>query len=292
MRITQRSMQAGVETGLQSALSRVQRLQQQLASGKAVGRPSDSPTSAVAALRYRADIRRGEQLKRNADDAQGWLDTTDRALTAQSGVILRARELLLQGVNASMSTQDRTAVAEEIDRLRELAITIANTTYLGRPVFAGTSPQQQAFDPVTGAYLGDSGVVDRAVAANAAVRVNVTGPDAFGAAGADLFTLLASIADHLRTDVSQLQGDLAALDSAGLRVTNQLAGVGARANQVDQLRDRLESRLLDSANGLAEVESIDLPATIIQLQLQEVAYQAALAATARVIQPSLVDFLR
>jgi flagellar hook-associated protein 3 FlgL len=291
MRVTQRTLTEGVGYNLQAAVDRLSTLQERLSSGKAVQRPSDAPAAAVAALRYRADIRRSEQLKRNADDAQGWLDSTDRALTGGIGVLNRARELVLQGTNGSMGAADRAAIAEEVDGLRQSLLAIANTAYLGRPVFNGTAPGTQAYDPA-GTYLGDTGAVDRVVAPNVSIRANLTGPAAFGPPGADAFAVLTQLADHLRNDPSQLQGDITAVDGALRRMTDAVAGVGARAKQVDDLRLRLEDGIVQSTNGLAEVESVDLPATIIELQLQEVAYQAALGATARVIQPSLLDFLR
>lgn len=291
MRVTQRTLTERVGQNLQAAVGRLQTLQEQLSSGKSVQRPSDSPAAAVAALRYRADIRRSEQLKRNADDAQGWLDTTDRALTGGIDVLNRVRELVLQGRNGSMSTADRAAIAQEVDGLRESLLAVGNTTYLGRPVFGGTATGATAYD-AAGTYLGDTGTIDRNVAPNVSVRANLTGPDAFGPAGADAFAVLADVADHLRNDPSQLDADITAVDGALRRMTDAVAGVGARAKQVDDLRLRLEDGIVQSTHGLAEVESVDLPATIIELQLQEVAYQAALGATARVIQPSLLDFLR
>lgn len=292
MRITQRSMQFGIESNLQAALSRVQRLQEQLSSGRSVSRPSDSPTSTVSALRYRAEIRRAEQLQRNADDAMGWLDTADKAIMGQISVVGRARELVLRGINGSMDTENRAAIAVEVEKLRESALAIANTTYLGRPVFGGTSTAQTAYDPATGAYLGDAGAVGRNIAPNVAVTANVTGTEAFGPSGDDLFVVLADIADHLTNDPSQLASDLTRLDESFRRLTETVAAVGARTNQVLETKDRMDGSILDATNGLAEVESIDLPATIVKLQMQEVAYQAALGATARMIQPSLVDFLR
>jgi flagellar hook-associated protein 3 FlgL len=291
VRVTQRTLTDSVGYNLQAAVGRLSTLQERLSSGKAVQRPSDAPSAAVAALRYRSDIRRAEQLKRNADDAQGWLDTTDRALTSGIGILNRARELVLQGNNGSMGVADRAAIAEEVDGLRQSLLAIGNTSYLGRPVFSGTSAGTQAYD-VAGTYLGDSGAVDRVVAPNVTVRSNLTGPAAFGPSGADAFAVLTQLADHLRNDPSQLQGDITAVDGAMRRMTDAVAGIGARAKQVDDLRLRLEDGIVQSTNGLAEVESVDLPATIIELQLQEVAYQAALGATARVIQPSLLDFLR
>lgn len=291
MRVTQRSLTAGVGKNLQAATNRLQTLQQQLSSGKSVQRPSDAPAAAVAALRYRADIRRAEQLKRNADDAQGWLDSTDRALTGGISVLNRARELALQGNNGSMGVADRAAIAEEVDGLRASLLAVGNTTYLGRPVFGGTATATQAYS-AAGAYLGDAGTITRGVAPNVAVRANLTGPEAFGPSGADAFAALTALADHLRNDPSQITADITALDGSLRTMTDAVASVGARAKQVDDMRLRVDDGIVQSTNGLAEVESVDLPATIIELQLQEVAYQAALGATARVIQPSLMDFLR
>lgn len=291
MRITQRSMQMGVEANLHAALNRVQRLQEQLSSGKLISKPSDSPTGTVSALRLRAEIRRTEQLARNADDAAGWLNTADKALTSQLDIVNRARELLLQGINGSSDEKARQAIANEIEQLREAALDVANTTYLGRPVFAGTAATGQAYD-AAGTYLGDAGTIERVISPSVSVQVNLTGPDVYGPAGQDLFTVLGDVAQHLVTDPTALQADLQNLDAAFDRIIGAVATLGARANQVEATKQRLEGVKIDSTSALAEVESIDLPATILQLELQSVAYQAALGAAARVIQPSLLDFLR
>jgi flagellar hook-associated protein 3 FlgL len=291
MRVTQRSLTTGSLANLQLNLARSQRLQEQLSSGRQLNRPSDDPAGTVSALRFRADLRRGEQLVRNADDGIAWLATADSALTDALAALGRARELALRGINDSMGAEDRAAIAAEVDGLADHLVGLANTTYLDRPIFAGTSPSAQAYD-AAGTYLGDAGKVDRTVLDGVDVRVNVTGPEAFGAPGADVFAALKDIALHLRTDPSQLAGDVAALDQRTVTVKNALAQVGARYHQVEVMRDRTEVAGLDTRSALAEVESVDLPQTIMELSMQEVAYQAALAATARVLQPSLLDFLR
>jgi len=291
LRVTQRSISANTTANLQHSLSQMQRLQEQLSSGRQLARPSDSPTGTVSALRLRADLRRGEQLVRNASDGLGWLGTADSALTQSLDVIGRVRELALRGRNGSMGPDDRAAIATEVDALREHLLGIANTTYLGRPLFAGTAAATVAYD-AAGVYQGDAGAVDRTVLDGVSVTVNVTGPAAFGPAGADVFTVLVDIADHLRNDPTQLGTDVAALDQRSLDLKTELAQVGARYHQVEAMRSRTEGARLDAQNALAEVESVDLPRTITELKMQEVAYQAALSATARVIQPSLLDFLR
>ncbi|MGE3621021.1 MAG: flagellar hook-associated protein FlgL [Acidimicrobiia bacterium] len=295
-RITQRGMHHSVLVNLQRSLARTESVQQRLSSGRQISRPSDSPSGTVSALRHRAELRRIDQHQRNATDGLGWLGTADTALTESLSLVRRARELALGGINASSGPQAREAMAAEVDVLRESLLALANTTHLGRPIFAGTALAAQAFDPATGAYLGDAGTVRRTVAPDVEVVVNVVGEEAFGggAHGVDVFSLLGDLSAHLRAgDTAALSGtDLGLLDAATTRLQDRLATVGARYSHVTTMQDRAAATSLDLQAALAEVESIDLPATIMELQLQQVAYQAALGATARVVQPSLMDFLR
>jgi flagellar hook-associated protein 3 FlgL len=290
-RVTQSTLTRAAHSNLQTSLSRLQTLEEQLSSGRSISKPSDSPSQATAALSFQADIRRSTQLLRNAEDAKGWLGTADTTLLSGLDVLHRARELLQSGVNGAMDAAGRGALADEVDQLREQMLSLANTTYLGRPIFAGTSSSPAAYD-ASGTYLGDAGTVDRSVTSNVSVTVNTTGPQAFGPPGADVFTVLAAIASDLRSNPGNLGADQAALDSAFGRMNDALAVVGAKYNHVEAMAAKVDASILDSTNGLAEVSSIDLPATIVQLQMQQVAYQAALSATAKAIQPSLVDFLR
>lgn len=292
-RITQRTLNSAVLGNLQGNLARMQKLQEQMSSGRAIRRPSDSPADTVSALRYRADIRRSQQIQRNATDGLGWLGSADTSLTQVYSVIRRVRELALKGVNASTSQVDREALAAEVDTLRQHALSLANTTYLDRPVFAGAATGANAFDPTTGLYLGDGTAVQRTIAPGSSVQVNLDGRVVFGPDGANLFDVMADVADDLRNNVSDLAPtDVAALDAAATRLGDALATVGARYHQIETMRDRIDASIVEQTNGLAEVESIDLPKTIVDLQMQEVAYQAALGAAGRVLQPSLVDFLR
>ena len=301
-RITQRSLTTTSMRGLQGNMARMQRLQEQLSSGKAVNRPSDSPSGAVSALRFRADIKRNEQLSRNAGDGLAWLGQADTSLTDGLSLVSRVRDLVLQGVNGSTDQAGRDAIANEIDGIRDGMLALANTSYLGRPVFAGNAATSVAYS-ATGAYLGDAGAVTRSVSPGVDVQVNVTGPDAFSFAAVtpggptDVFATLAKISADLRAGTpvaveTVRTDDLSALDAGFVKMQQALATVGARYHQVETMRNRNDSDAINLSSALGEVESIDLPKTVMELQMQEVAYQSALAATARVIQPSLVEFLR
>jgi flagellar hook-associated protein 3 FlgL len=291
-RITQRSLSNATLAGLQANLARLQQTQSQLSSGRAISRPSDSPTGTMAALRLRTDLDRYTQLDRNAEDGKARLGTADNALTDGLALLREVREAVLLGSNSSLGPSDREALAAQVDGLRASLLAVANTKYLQQPVFAGTGSAAAAYD-ASGTYLGDSGTMSRTIAPGVKVAVNATGEDVFGPAGNDIFTVLSDIAADLRTNPSELTSvDLGRLDAGYLRMQNVLASVGSRYHQIEIMQDRNKANQLDTQNQLSEVEGVDLPAAMVELQLEEVAYQAALGATARVIQPSLVDFLR
>ncbi len=125
------------------------------------------------------------------------------------------------------------------------------------------------------------------------MRVDQTGPEVFGPAGADIFGVLTDISTALRSgNRAALNTGLGDLDTAMNRISGKLAEVGAGYNRLEQMQSAAEDRVISLKTSLSDVEDIDLPATIVELNLAQVAQQAALAATERVITPSLADFLR
>ena len=296
VRITPRTAQTSAIDSLGSTLSRMTQLQEQLASGKALNRPSDSPIQTVEAMQYRSEIRRNDQFQRNASDGLNWLGMADNTLTSVLSTLGRVKELVLQGINGSSDPVQRGNIAQEVDALKDSLIGESNAKYLDRPIFGGNAGGTAAYT-TAGAFVGSPGdQIERRVGPNQKVRVNLTGPEVFGADGAgasgNLFQVVGQIANDLRNNPAALSADLAALDDRRVTIENQLGAVGARYNQVDGMKSRAEDQQVTMKNGLSEVENIDLPKTIVDLQLQEIAYKSALSATSRVIQPSLLDFLR
>lgn len=292
-RVTERSMASNTLANLQVNLARNQQLQEQLSSGKLLTKASDSPGGAVIAMQHRADMATLNQYSRNAADGIGWLSMADTALTGASTQMNKARELVLSGLSSGSagSPEAREAIALEVDNLRESMINLANTTYLDRPVFGGSTSGSVAYDK-NGVYQGDDGKINRTISGNATVRVDTSAEAVFGPEPGNVFNLLGKIADDLRHNPAGLQTDLSEVDTAQKRIQAGLSGVGSRYNQVSEMQQTAQNRVLDLRAQLSDVEDIDLPKTITELALQQTAYQAALAATAKVIQPSLVDFLR
>jgi flagellar hook-associated protein 3 FlgL len=292
-RVTESSIHNAVLINLQRNIAKGQKIQEQMSSGKQINRPSDSPTGTVTSMQLRGESRAQTQYARNADDGMAWLNTIQDTLGSASTQVNLARDLTVQGLSSGSNTpQSNEALATQVDAIKATLVGYANTKYLGRPVFGGTTPGEVAYD-TSGTYVGDAGQTTRTVGANSKVRVDTTGPEAFGTGPTQLFDVLQSISDNLRSgDSDALSASLKNLDTAGDLMKNTLSGVGARYNRVDQMKQSAQDRLLSVTSQLSDVEDVDLPKTIMDMQLQQTSYQAALAAAAKVIQPSLIDFLR
>ena len=98
-RITQRMMTASSLDGLQSGLSRLAKVQEQLSTGRIINRPSDNPTGTTSAMRIRSSVSDQAQYARNADDGIGWLTQADSTLDSVTSAITKARDLALAGAN-------------------------------------------------------------------------------------------------------------------------------------------------------------------------------------------------
>jgi flagellar hook-associated protein 3 FlgL len=293
-----------MNTNLQNSYRKLTNLQAQLSSGKQISLPSDDPAGAVAALDTRGRLARAHQHERNSADAKSWLDNADSTLVTMQNNMQRIRDLAIQARGGAMTQGGRDAVATEIDRIKESLIQLGNTRYGDRSIFAGTgntqTPLQASGQPA--ATANDTSVM-RSVAPGVDVQINTTATPLFGTwvgtaggtYGGNLFEVLTKLTDDIRNPAaagSNIAAGQGALDSAMARVAGVQANLGARAKQVEDIGARNSEVSLELTRSLSDIEDIDLPKTIIEVQTQQMAYQAALAVTGKVIQPSLVDFLR
>ena len=294
MRITQRAVTLTSLQGLNRNLDAVSRLQQQLTSGRLISKPSDSPTGTNTAMQARAEQAAVEQQSRNITDARGWLDQTDSTLQEMLATVRRVRDITVQGASTgSSSDASRQALATEAASLREGLLALANGSVNGRPIFGGVTAGSKAYDSTSGSWLGVSGSpVMRQVSDTEQVRVDLTGPEAFGPAGNDLFAVVDRIAKDLVSNPAGLTVDLADLDTRMNGMLSAVADVGARGARIELSQKINADRSLMLGSKLAETENIDLPNTIMRLQMQQTGYEAALAATAKAISPTLMDYLR
>jgi len=300
MRVTQRAVVLTSLQGLNRNLSAVSKLQQQLTSGTTISRPSDSPTGTNTSLITRQAISGNDQYTRNISDGQTFLDATDSALQDMRSQVRRVRDLTVQALNGgAQSAQSQQAIATEVAGIRESMLGQANQVVQGRPLFGGVTAGNKAYD-ASGGYVGVGGTggiavqpLTRRVSPVETIRVDLTGPEAFGdpASGKDLFSVVNAVVAHVG-DTAALSDDLKDLDGVINGMLASAADVGTRSARMQTAGTVNTSTALNLKTQLADTEDIDLPKTIMELQMQRNGYQAALQATAQVIQPTLLDFLK
>lgn len=293
-RVTHQMSQQTSLANVQRNLAAMAKLQGQASSLRRIEKPSDDPAGTAQSLRLRAEQRTLTQYDRNAVDGKGWLTAVDTALQTTSAQIIRARTLVVQAASTGTTTAESAeALALEVEAVRDALLAQANATYTGRSVFAGTSDADAAYTAQpdgTYTYAGGGGTVDRRLADEVTVRVDADGSEVFGNASDSVFALLDRIAADIRAggDVSPA---LAELDGWHSRTTSALATTGARTNQVESQIAVNATTTLSLKADISAIEDVDLAETLVHLQTQEVAYQAALGATARVLQPTLLQYL-
>lgn len=289
-RITQQAQAFTAQRNLQATAAKLAQLQNQGASGKKFTRPSQDPVAAADALTVRSAVAAQNQYARNIDDANAWMTSIDSALRTSMDLLHRARDLVVQGSSDTNSTLSREAIAVELEALRGELLTQAQTQYLGRPVFAGTS-DQGAYDPDY-TYTGVPGApVQRRVGDNETIRVDLDGPLAFGDGPASVFATLDRIAADLRAGGDVAEG-IADISDHMDNITTALADVGARHGQILRAQDQALDRSVALDTQLAGIEDIDLAELLLDLEVQRTAYQASLGITAQTLPLTLMDFLR
>jgi len=294
VRITQGTLVQGTLDRLRLRLEQLQAAQARIASGKVIQRPSDDPGRMGSALAVRALQRVREQQARAAQDGQTWVDLTDAKLRSAAEALQRVRDLAVRAASTSSATE-RAAIATEVTAVRDELVAIANARNGDQGLFSGTSANP-AVSLVGGtwSYTGDATRVVRRVGDGDDVTVSLTADRVFGfGAGEDVFTMLDGLASLVTSgDPAAVGAAIADVDRALGRVLDGLAEIGGAGKRIERALARNAEEQQALVTQLSELEDVDLAEAIMELQLQEVSYQATLATMSRVLQPSLADFLR
>ena len=297
MRITHGMLSDSTLRNLNTTMERLNQLQDELTSGQRINAPSDDPIGAAAAVEFRGTLQQVNQYLKNVDAANSWMGASDSALDAITQVLDRARSLAVQGANDTLSSSDKQSIATEVSQLLDQAIASGNSTYTDQYLFAGFKVGTKPFTLVSGAsgdtvrYDGDSGQIQRQVDSQSQVTVNV--PGGAGTAFDKVFSTLISLRGDLTSGTSaDVSARIADLDSALNSVLAARSQIGARMNRLDLQKNTLQSLQVNVSGLLSKTQDVDMAQAITEFSVQQNVYQAALAAGAKAIQPSLLDYLR
>jgi flagellar hook-associated protein 3 FlgL len=280
---------------LSNNMSRLDKLQSQMSTGRVINKPSDDPVGISFSLRYRSELAEHAQYQRNIDGALSWLEYTDTMLDQTVQVIHRARELAVQGANGTNPQEALNIIAKEIKQLYEQLVDIGNSRFNGKYVFNGEMTDLQPYTmdkaPIQGT---DSGKIEYEIGVGVRIAINVTGEDVFGKPGetSNLFLTLRDLVEKLESgNISGVSNVIERLDQRLDKILGVRADIGAKTNRVELAEERIKDININLESLQSKTEDADLAEVIMRLKMDENVYQASLAAGARLIRPSLVDFL-
>lgn len=294
MRVTNGMLITNMMRNYNRNLVRMEDLQNQLATGQRIRRPSDDPVNASKTLKLRSDLSTNEQYLRNIDNGISWLNITETALRDIGDSLQRARELTVRASSHTMNADNRAAVADEIEQIQRHILQVSNSTYAGRHIFAGHRTDYPAFSQAAGAitFNGNAGEIVFEVSLGSRIPVNVSG----GPSGLDLeglYSTLESLRNALDSPtVVPVDHFLTSIDNSFRTIMAHRSAVGAKTNRFEMIRARLEDSEVNFTELLSRTQDADIAEVMMNLREAEAVYNASLATGARIIVPTLVDFLR
>ncbi|WP_114570070.1 flagellar hook-associated protein FlgL [Exiguobacterium flavidum] len=308
MRVTQTMLTKTNIGHLSSSYQKLSVLQEQLISGKKIQRPSEDPVVAMQGIRYRTEVREVDQFKKNISEATGWMDLTDSALDEASSAMRRIRELTTQAANDTYDATQRQAIQSEVGQLIEHIGTLANTKYNEKSIFNGTKTDKPLVDMdalkdylknggATSSIYKDATIADQAIeyeiSSGIKVDINVKPDEVFGTTTFEkLKALYDKLGESVQNNGEELSGMLESIDDILDKTVETRADLGARVNRLELNASRLDDQEIIAKAIMSNNEDIDAEKVIMELKSYETLHRAALSAGARVIQPTLLDFLR
>jgi flagellar hook-associated protein 3 FlgL len=268
----------------------------QLTTGKRVNVPSDDPSAAAGEVAISSQSGACDQFLRSISSISGELQTADSALSSGVTALQQAISLGVEGANGTLSQDDRNALASQVQSISQQMMSIANLSYNGKYVFAGTADSQPPYVVAAGGvtYQGNDSVNQVEIEAGQTIPVNQPGSQLFSAAGANVFQALSDLATALESS-SSTTDDIANATNEVKAAYNQLNSArtfyGSTLDQLNAGQDFLNSEKLQLTQQSSSLVGVDLNQAATNLTNAEVARNAALQATASIGNLSLFDYL-
>ncbi|MBB4823623.1 flagellar hook-associated protein 3 FlgL [Sporosarcina luteola] len=301
MRVTQSMLSSNMLRNLTTSYNKMGKLQEQINTGKKVNRPSDDPVVVMKGLGYGMQVDKVAQFQKNLTEVNNWMDSSDDALDGVGSVLDRAKYITTNAANTgTMTPGDRDKIKVELEQLRQQIQDLANTKVGDKYIFSGSLTDTPLYDKANNQYplLSTDSTPNGAATAyeknieievfdGVSLRVNSTAGKMFK----DIDTMFQELADIGEDGVGFSEG-IEKIDNLMNDVLTHRADIGARSNRAELMSNRLEMQEGAAKKQRSENEDIDYEKAITEMITQESIHRAALSVGARIIQPSLVDFLR
>ncbi len=320
MRVTEHTNFEIVRDSIARSKGRMEKLQQQSATLRKLNTPSDDPVGAAKVLELRTDKMNNDQFQMNAKMAETYLNNTDHALSEMAEAVVRAKEIALnQSSGASANEDTRLGIVEEVNQLFQHSVGSANRRIGDRYLFGGYKTNRPPVD-VDGRYQGDDGQMMVEIARDVFLSMNVPGLDAFNTQpkgssdggrvygqgrglanqegapqpeNVNLFDELQNLRISLLTgDQDGIRGTLERFDQLHAKLVATRSKVGSRIQGLQSTGQAIERHNITNAELSSSIEDADMAQVMSDLAKEETVFRSSLASSQKLIQPTLMDFLK
>lgn len=262
-------------------------IQERIASGKKINRPSDDPIGMGQALGYKKTISSLEQYNDNITDAKLHIDNVEDLLDGVTDLLSEAKRIA-----SDLHPDMRDMLADQVAVIRDQVLQLANSKNNGSYIFNGHRTDTEPFD-AAGVYDGGTGQKDYLIGDGLALSIEAEGDQIFETGGVSVFTVLDDLEDALRNDLADVVTDQLPLLNDAIETLNTTRAVNAgKYQRLEATENHNDKFKLNFQDLLSQTEDTNIVEAAIDLQVQQTAYESTLATAAQIVRPSLIDFLK
>ncbi|KEI85552.1 flagellar hook-associated protein FlgL [Clostridium botulinum] len=320
MRITNKMMANSFMTDMNNNLENLNRINQQSSSGKNFSKPSHNPAGVIRSMQLHTGIDANEQYNKNISNVINWLDVTDTALDQIGKQLRKIRDKLEEAGNAGYGETERKALKDEVNGIIASMSQTLNTNFDGKYVFSGTrvtgkptgiqkdgttknnsidyinKDGSMPLDPAGDEYKQMNGKLKAEISEGVVMEYNVTATEVLQG-DVDLRKLLENIVNHLDSDdpkeINKLYGeDLGNIDKALDNVLRIRAEVGAKQNRMEAAKEMNKETNFNMTEILSNIEDVNYAEKHMEFAVLQAVYISSLQTSAKILQPTLMDYLR
>jgi flagellar hook-associated protein 3 FlgL len=268
---------------------------QQIASGQSINVPSDNPAGAALLVQNTDQTAQADQFQRSISSVQGSMQNADSTLSSIVTALQRAISLGVEGANGTLNSSDRAAVAVEVQGIQQQLLSLANLSYQGTFVFAGTASNTAPYvvdtaSPSGVTYVGNSEANQITVGDHFTVQTNLPGSQLFSSPGHDVFQALQDLITGLQTGTG-IDTAVNEVSSAYSYINQQRVFFGNAVNQLGSQQTFLNSETTQLAQQENTIGGADLSKVISNLVNSQTARQATLEAVGQTQQNNLFNYI-
>ena len=324
MRITNASMVRSHLYDTQNNLTNMSKINQQISTGKVINTVSDDPHKAIKIMNINNELKYTEKYNSNIDETVGWMNTTDGALESTGNLLNEIKETILKVGNGTYSQNEMKSLNADInEKIKQLADTL-NSTYGGKYLFAGTNVDDAPITVIenpdgtvklefskdkNGQTIPNTDDLKADISSGINIDYNISVGEILNIKDGNgntvnlldeinnLSTLMNDIANGDEQTAAKAKETLlndtkGKIDTLFDHVVNERTSLGVRVSTAEKIKELNDEDILNIQDVLSKTQDTDVVEKFIELKSAEMIYQASIQVGAKLIQPTILDYIR